>query len=280
MSWNNLYEILSRNVHWEVFVRTDAQSVQPWTMIYAVISDIHANLEALEAVLRDFRRDFDGQIICLGDIVGYGADPEKCIERIRRECSRIDEAKLPIVRGNHDEAVCTGNVGRFNHAAAKVAIWTQRRLDEQSEAFLRSLPLSLQLEDTLLVHGSPHEPEKFHYIHEAGEIRAAFYAFPENIHLCFIGHTHMAKAALETDGGITSLNEKRIVLQQNARYLINPGSVGQPRDRDPRASYVVWDTEKRDALFRRVEYDVDTAQRKIIQSGLPEVLARRLSSGT
>ncbi len=245
----------------------------------AFISDIHANLEALEVVLEDIREQAADRILCLGDIVGYGPDPNPCVALVRK----VSEA---TVIGNHDWAA----LGRmdtiaFNEYARAAADWTSNSLDAHSREYLSLLPLDKVLDGGIrLVHASPLEPERWTYVLSFREAGRQFEAFEER--LCFIGHSHLPIVIQEKDGE----GEDRLVareypdhepfaLQAGSRYIINVGSVGQPRDRDPRAAYVIYDDEADSVLLRRLEYPVPVVQEKIRGSGLPDFLAQRLSDG-
>lgn len=240
-------------------------------MIIAIISDVHANLEALSTVLEDVRRQGAERLWCLGDVVGYGADPNAV-------CDRIAAAADSAIAGNHDWAA----VGRidgesFNSAAATAIEWTARQLSETSRAWLAALPLVRIEGEARLVHATPSEPAAWRYALSLGDAEAEMQAYQEP--LCLIGHSHFP-ATYEYDGTRTRhLADERVALVPGRRYLVNVGSVGQPRDGDPRASYLLYDTEGGQLARRRLEYDVETAARKIREAGLPEFLAQRLHRG-
>jgi len=240
---------------------------------YAVLSDIHANLEALQAVLADAARRTDA-VLCLGDLVGYGADPVACIEIVA-------ERAQSIVCGNHEHAVAgLIDLEWFNVHARAAAEWTRERLDDDHKTYLASLPLVAEVGDATLVHASPDRPGDWEYLLSAQDGFDAFGAFTTR--LCFVGHSHLA--------GMWSLGssgpEHRagaavdLELERGRRYLVNVGSVGQPRDRDPRAAYAIWDSERGTVAIRRVVYDVATAREKILLGGLPRFLADRLAWGS
>jgi diadenosine tetraphosphatase ApaH/serine/threonine PP2A family protein phosphatase len=219
---------------------------------YAILSDIHGNLEALRAVLADCADEVDG-VLCLGDTVGYGADPLACVDLVaeRAEAS---------VAGNHEYAV-GGRLRMtwFNHYARAAAEWTQERLDDDHRAYLIALPVTREIAGATLVHASPSEPEQWDYLVTAEDGLAAFGASS--------GPEHRPGAGL-------------VQAERGRRYLVNVGSVGQPRDRDARAAYAVWDVEAGRLQIRRVDYDVATARRKIVEAGLPRFLADRLAVGS
>jgi diadenosine tetraphosphatase ApaH/serine/threonine PP2A family protein phosphatase len=243
-------------------------------MRYLVLSDIHANLPALEAVLQD-APPFD-RIWCIGDVIGYGPDPSECVELLR-------EYEHDCIAGNHDWAT----LGRldsddFNPDARRALEWTRTHLDGAGRAYLEQLPTSLTFDDFTLVHGSPRQPV-WEYILYAGVAASNFEYF--NTPYCFVGHTHAPAIFEEThENGFVSaitflpMYDDPIDLPAN-RLIINPGSVGQPRDSDPRSSYLILDTDARTILYRRVEYPVEKTQQRMYQLGLPMRLAARLSNG-
>jgi diadenosine tetraphosphatase ApaH/serine/threonine PP2A family protein phosphatase len=241
-------------------------------MRYAVLSDVHANLEALRAVLADCRTDVDS-ILCLGDVVGYGADPEPCIEIV------AERAEF-LIAGNHEHGVAgLLPLDWFNRMARAAAEWTAARLDADHRAYLADLPLSLQVGDATLVHASPANPDEWEYLLTAEDGFEAFAAFDSR--LCFVGHSHRPACwSLGSSGPEYRPGTVDIALDGGRRYIVNVGSVGQPRDRDTRACYAIWDQEARRVAIRRVSYDWTEARRKIIAAGLPRVLADRLAHGS
>jgi len=234
------------------------------------ISDIHGNLEALEAVLKVLDEMKVRTIYCLGDIVGYGPDPSACLSLVRESCE-------VIIAGNHDWAVCGKTpIETFNPIARQAVIWTRKSLKDEELEFLSSLPLLFSIEKGILVHASPFQPEKWWYITTLWDASVAFSQF--DLPLCFVGHTHVPL--------IFTLSGKKIIekdyplmVSENERYIINIGSVGQPRDHDPRGAFVVWEKGKGKIEIFRVGYNVKETQRKIIQKGLPVWLAERLALG-
>ena len=241
-------------------------------MRYAVLGDIHANLEALEAVLAHIDGQRVDACLCTGDIVGYGADPVTCLELVHDTC-------LYIVQGNHDEmAAADDRPENFNAWAEQAVMWTRERLGPDQRRWLGALPLTIRPEpDLLVVHGSPARPERWYYLELLVYAREAFGVVEDGV--CFVGHTHRPWTYRMRDGDITGHDLGEHDLDPDARYLFNPGSVGQPRDRDPRAAYAVYDTTTRRIELHRVAYDIDTAMSKIRSAGLPGYLASRLSSG-
>jgi predicted phosphodiesterase len=238
-------------------------------MRYLILSDLHANWEALQAVLEDAEGRHD-EIACCGDIVGYGADPDLVTAWVRSNVNAV-------VRGNHDKA-CAGleDLEWFNPAARASALWTQKVVDPENLEYLRRLARGPEnCHGFQLIHGSPVDEDEY-LLTEMEVDNIAPYLDTD---VTFFGHTHVQAAFLCHRNGVKTLRQEVIQRENDVRYLINPGSVGQPRDNDPRAAYVLYDTELRTIAFRRVAYDVEAAQQKIIQAGLPDLLARRLATG-
>ncbi len=248
--------------------------------MYAVISDIHGNLEALEAVLDDMPEGVE-RVYCLGDVVGYGASPNEC-------CDRVRELGMPVISGNHDLAVTDPetDLAWFNPVAAAAVEWTRGRITDSNAAFLFSLPRTLHGEEALFVHGSVRDPDE--YIVDsatAGENLALLKSEYPGIRVCFFGHTHVKAIAPLPPGGASVADSEPLDLGSNGPYLVNPGSVGQPRDGDSFASYVLVGGPSEgseggpEVAYRFVEYDIEKAQAGIRAAGLPTVLADRLSQG-
>jgi diadenosine tetraphosphatase ApaH/serine/threonine PP2A family protein phosphatase len=238
---------------------------------YAILSDIHGNLEALRAVLADADGRADA-LLCLGDTVGYGADPLPCVELVA-------ERAQAIVGGNHEHAV-TGRMDLrwFNRHARVAAEWTAQRLDDDHRAWLGALPLVFEIADATLVHASPARPEDWDYLVSAEDGFRAFAAF--STRWCFVGHSHLPAAwSLGSSGPDHKAGAQTVQQEQGRRYIVNVGSVGQPRDHDPRAAYAVWDAEAGHVSIRRVAYDDAAARAKILAAGLPRFLADRLAIG-
>lgn len=240
-------------------------------MRYAILSDIHANLEALRAVLADADGRVDA-LLCLGDVVGYGADPAACIDLVTQRCHAI-------VGGNHEHAVAGRlDLDWFNPYARAAAEWTRTRLGDDARAWLGALPLVRELEDATLVHASPGQPGEWEYLVTAEDGFAEFPAFATR--LCFVGHSHVPGVwAVGSWGREHDLGDVDVAIESGTRYIVNVGSVGQPRDRDARAAYALWDPAARRVTIRRVPYDVATARSKIVAAGLPRFLAERLAEG-
>jgi len=235
------------------------------------VSDVHANLEALRAVLDDAAPRADG-VLCLGDTVGYGADPGPCVELLAGRARAI-------VAGNHEHGVAgLLDLDWFNRWARAAAEWTRERLDDDHRAWLRALPLTHEVEDATLVHASPESPDEWDYLVTAEDGYGAFAHFASR--WCFVGHSHVASAwSLGSSGPDYEPFPTVVTAEAGRRYIVNVGSVGQPRDRDPRAAYAVWDVAAGRVEVRRVAYDVDTARAKIVAAGLPRFLADRLAAG-
>ncbi len=237
-----------------------------------VISDIHANLSALEAVLSAARR-YDA-VWCLGDIVGYGPDPNECVEIIQSLPNLIH------LTGNHDAATLGNiNLEAFNRDARISAQWTKSVLSANSMQFLRLAKEKEIIENVCLVHGSPRNPV-WEYLLDTYTASINFEHFETDI--CFVGHTHQPTIYVESDGprkAIWKYLAPGEVYKINGRTILNPGSVGQPRDHDPRASFALYDTEQKAWRLMRVDYDVSKVQQRIIDKGLPRRHALRLKQG-
>lgn len=241
-----------------------------------LISDLHSNREALATILRNVARKRIGRLICLGDIVGYGAHPNHVLEMLRRS-----RRKKVIIRGNHDRvAMGSGEPHEFNSAASEAILWTRERLSRRNMSFLQSFPVGPiePAPGVLLCHGSPDDEDEYLMSdYQAGRI---FQSWPHR--LMFFGHTHLPYVFRLADGEVQGMlidGTMTVPLEPDCRYLINPGSVGQPRDRDWRTSFAIWDDERDTVRFCRLEYDVESTQDAILAEGLPPILANRLSSG-
>ena len=236
----------------------------------AVLSDIHANLEALDAVLADASAQHCDQFVCLGDIVGYNADPSECLQRIRK-------LNCPVVKGNHDEqASIAVSTEEFNEMAEEAIGWTREHLSAEEKAWLADLRLMKTVRDFTIVHATLHTPGQWGYVFNDLDAIASFTY--QQTALCFFGHTHWPSAFLRDDS-VHRVAVGQIVLVPGRKYFINPGSIGQPRDRDWRAAYCIYDTERNVVEQHRVKYDLASAQRKIRAAGLPPRLADRLAVG-
>ncbi len=233
----------------------------------AVISDIHGNWEALKRVSQYLEKNID-EIWCLGDIVGYGPEPSKCIEWVKGNCKYV-------VCGNHDKAVWdTGELIYFNPWAQEAILWTKSKLSEEDIKFLRSLPLCVKEKEFLLVHSSPVNPEQWTYIFSLWEAKEAFQHCEEKV--IFVGHTHVPSAFQFGDEEIKEIDFP-ININNRFRYIINPGSVGQPRDKDPRASFGILYENTFELV--RIPYDIKATQKKMYEENLPIFLITRLAQG-
>jgi predicted phosphodiesterase len=247
-------------------------------MRYLVLSDIHANIDALDAVLSAAAAEGYDDVLVLGDLVGYGAEPNAVIDRVRSLQPKA------VIRGNHDK-VASGleSAEGFNPTAQKAANWTRDALTDENRAYLGSLaqgPLAVD-DFTLLCHGSPVDEDTYLF----GEADVVEALIASSRPLCLFGHTHLPMAAaLTTERSLEvifhgSRDRQSIRFVDGWRYLVNPGSVGQPRDGDPRAAYAVLDTEAREIEVSRVLYPVERANERILAAGLPNVLGQRLTLG-
>ncbi|MFB3919857.1 MAG: metallophosphoesterase [Candidatus Velamenicoccus archaeovorus] len=241
-------------------------------MRYAIFSDVHANLEALEVVLDHLAGVDIGRYFFVGDIVGYGADPSACI-RLLASLGAV------MVCGNHDWAV-SGDLTTdyFNEAAAAAVEWTKERLSSSEKKFLHGLALVQEESDFCLVHGTLDHPEAFDYMTDRHRAAKTFYTLKKSI--CFVGHLHQAGIFAETSDGVVGIPASGSrKLDKRERYIVNVGSVGQPRDGDPRACFCIFDGADRTLEFQRLDYDVKRAADKIRAAGLPQTLASRLYAG-
>jgi len=250
----------------------------------AIISDIHSNLQALEAVIADLERENPDVVYCLGDIVGYGAEPNECAEVVR------SVADGRVILGNHDLVTVDpppDYLESFNPDARVAVEYQRERLSETNISWLAGLPESLNEGEYLFYHGSPVSTD--HYLTSSSDLFQALNALDGvDFRLLFFGHTHVPTAiAVSSEGPFLANSrfepesevETVLALEDDARYLINPGSVGQPRDRNSASAYAVVDLDEEIVRFRRVEYDIAEAQRRILDAGLPAFLAQRLEFG-
>lgn len=239
-------------------------------MRIALFGDIHANLEALDAVLADAAQQGCTDHVCMGDIVGYNADPSACLERVR-------ESNWPVVKGNHDEDA-SGNhsLDSMNPVAASALRWTREQLSDEQRDWLRKIRMVRQVEDFTVVHSTLDQPQSWNYVTNKFDAMSNFsYQFTN---LCFHGHTHVPRIFVR-DSRVAEVEADSVVIEPGMKYFINTGSVGQPRDGDWRACYVIYDMPTSTVTFRRIEYDLATTQEKIRAAGLPEGLAERLAEG-
>ena len=245
-------------------------------MRYLVFTDIHGNLEALLAVLKAVLKKRIDHYLFLGDLVGYGASPNEVVQKLAAL------KPLSLVRGNHDKAVCgLDSVQTFNPIAASAIFWTKSRITKKNFDFLYRIKKSPDVvhETITICHGAPFDED--YYIFGEFDAAEAFSYFQTPI--CFFGHTHFPFVYAEkeqiVEGTFLEGRSNEVKLEKGVRYLINPGSVGQPRDRNPMAACAIYDSDARSVKFYRVEYDVAEAQRKILDQNLPPALAERLTLG-
>lgn len=215
-------------------------------MRYAVISDIHANLPALTAVLQDIEQQHCDRTVCLGDIVGYGFQPNECVKLIR-------ERAFACVKGNHDEYIGGDeNPDGFNKAAATAVNWSRSQLRSEDRRWLSDLPLKVELDGFTLVHGSLDAPQRWGYVFENLDAAASF-AYQDTA-LCFFGHTHVPIAFVR-DTGVRGGTYSKFRVEPGKKYFVNAGSVGQPRDRNPKAAYVIYDLPQQTIELRRIAFE-------------------------
>ena len=239
-------------------------------MRFAIISDIHANLEAFEAVLADARDNKCTDFVCLGDVVGYNANPHECVDWVR-------QLDCPIVKGNHDEQASLGESSRdFNEMAEAAIQWTRDHLTAEDKNWLRDLKLQREVRDFTVVHATLDSPGQWGYVFNNLDAAASFTY--QQTAVCFFGHTHVPMAFIRDDG-VQRQQIDKLQIDPGKKYFINVGSVGQPRDGDWHSAYCIYDTDSNVVEQRRVKYDLATAQKKIIEAGLPHLLADRLAIG-
>ncbi|MDB4419038.1 metallophosphatase family protein [bacterium] len=239
-------------------------------MRIALFGDIHANLEALNAVLADAEEQGCTTHICMGDVVGYNADPVACLEKIQA-------ADWPVVKGNHDDVASNlDTLENMNPVASAALQWTRDQLNDDQKEWLRNLRMVRQIEDFTVVHATLDQPQAWNYVTNKFDAMSNFsYQFTN---LCFHGHTHVPRIFVR-ESRVTDLPAEQVIIEPGKKYFVNTGSVGQPRDGDWRACYVIYDLPTGSISFRRVEYDIETTQKKIRDAGLPEMLAERLATG-
>lgn len=241
-------------------------------MRIALVSDIHGNLEALTAVLHDAESRQIDEIACLGDVIGYGADPAECLDLIESTC-RIR------LMGNHESAA----LGRMNdlamnEIARRSMSWTREQLSDRHVALIESFEIERWIDNLHLVHASPFEPENWHYVLTPKAAAQAFEA--TEAFICFFGHSHLPTIfSIGEDQKVRSRFGHDFQPLEENRYLVNVGSVGQPRDDDPRSSYVVYDTDTFDVYFHRIAYDFTVTQKKLAEANAPAMLIERIAIG-
>lgn len=240
-------------------------------MRYAIFSDVHSNLEAFESVLSAYEKEGIDKYLCVGDIVGYGANPKECIKINRKR-------QIITVAGNHDWA-STGKfrIEFFNPYAREAVLWTKQQIDTGEVDYLNNLELVYRQEDFCLVHGTLLSPECFDYLFELSDAKDSFKVMQTT--LCFVGHTHSPIIFEKDDEKINYSKETAIKIEPNKQYIVNVGSVGQPRDGDNRTCFCIYDSKEKTVQIKRVEYEIKTSQIKILDAGLPSFLANRLILG-
>lgn len=239
-------------------------------MRYAVIADIHANLEALEVVLADSKEQKCTHYCCVGDVVGYNANPKECLDIVR-------SMGMPVVKGNHDE-YCSSeeDLEGFNPHAAEAVNWTRKQLSTEDRQWLRELKYVRLVASFSMVHATLDGPQRWGYVFDKLAAAASFTY--QNTAICFFGHTHVPVAFVR-DSVVRGGTYSKFKVEAGKKYFINVGAVGQPRDNNPKCSYVVYDVDEGTIEQRRLDYDIATAQKKILAAGLPERLAERLAYG-
>jgi len=241
-------------------------------MRQAIISDVHANLAALEQVLRCVEREHCDQIICLGDNVGYGPYPNECVDKVHA-------AAAVTLAGNHDHAILGyTSMEDFNEYAGEALAWSLPQMQAATLGLMKNDPLQWRHPNLLYVHATPFESEQWHYVTNITDAALNFGAFSEQV--CFVGHSHHPVIFSESkDHQVRFRVTREAQLEPDQRYIINVGSVGQPRDGNPDAAFVIFDTEQHHVRWIRVEYDVAATQQAMRQFGLPGFVIRRLAIG-
>lgn len=240
-------------------------------MKYAIIADIHGNLEAFQTVLKDIEAQNCTHKICLGDVVGYGANPKECLDLVR-------SMNIPCIMGNHDE-MCSGenHLEGFNPYAAAAILWTRRQLSADDRKWLRELKYLRLVVNFTIVHATLDAPQRWQYVFDKLAAAASFTY--QNTPVCFFGHTHVPVAFVKDTTTVRGGTYSKFKVEPGKKYFVNVGSVGQPRDNNPKAAYVVYDLDEKTIELRRLDYDIPTAQRKILAAKLPSRLAERLALG-
>jgi len=239
-------------------------------MKYAVIADIHANLEALEVVLDDARTQNCTHYCCVGDVVGYNANPKECLDIIRN-------MGMPCVKGNHDE-YCSSDeaLDGFNPHAAEAVNWTRKQLTEEDRQWLRDMKYVRLVGSFSMVHATLDGPQRWGYVFDKLAAAASFTY--QNTSVCFFGHTHVPVAFIR-DSVVRGGTYSKFKVEAGRKYFVNVGSVGQSRDGVAKATYVIYDLNEQSIELRRLDYDIPKAQKKILEAGLPPRLAERLAYG-
>ncbi len=241
-------------------------------MRYIVFSDLHSNLEALKQFEKEISSIHFDRLVCLGDIAGYGADPNLCVDWVR---NNVDFT----LAGNHDLAIVEKtDISYFNEYAIEACKWTQKILTAENRKFLESLPMDKEENGIYWVHASPYQPARWHYIISKKGAEKHFGSFGASV--CFVGHSHKPIILEQKpEGEINDYVADLWDIEPENRYIFNDGSLGQPRDGNPEAAYILYDSDEHTVEFKRFDYDFTQTQNKIIENGLPAYLADRLSRG-
>ena len=239
-------------------------------MKFAIIADIHGNLDAFQVVLDDAKKQQVSHYACLGDVVGYNANPKECLDIVRA-------MNMPCVKGNHDD-YCSSDehLEGFNPAAAEAVNWTRTQLTDDDRQWLRDLKYSRMVTNFTIVHATLDGPQRWGYVFDKLAAAASFTY--QNTSVCFFGHTHVPVAFMK-DSVVRGGTYSKFKTEPGKKYFVNVGAVGQPRDNNPKAAYVIYDTVDGTIEIRRLDYDIAAAQKKILAAGLPERLAERLAYG-
>jgi len=234
---------------------------------FLILSDIHANWDALDAVLNRAEGLYDLVLNC-GDLVGYGPEPNRVVDWCRA-------TNVAVVRGNHDKAaVGLADLEWFNPIAKEAALWTSDMLTQENRVYLATLPIGpLPVQDFAILHGSPDDEDE--YLVQASDLNGINPAYT----LSFFGHTHLQGGFCIHRNQVGELEDRTVFIEETSAYLVNPGSVGQPRDHDPRAAFALYDSDAKTVAYHRVDYDISSTAKKIFDAGLPEALGLRLFRG-
>ncbi|HKI68669.1 MAG TPA: metallophosphoesterase family protein [Verrucomicrobiae bacterium] len=239
-------------------------------MKFAIIADIHANLEAFQVILEDIKNQECTHYVCLGDVVGYNANPKECLDIVR-------QMNIPCVKGNHDEYCSSDSaLDGFNPAAAEAVNWTRKQLTEGDRQWLRDLKYTRMITNFSIVHATLDAPQRWGYVFDKLAAAASFTY--QTTPICFFGHTHVPVAFMR-DTVVRGGTYSKFKIDPSKKYFVNVGAVGQPRDNNPKAAYVVYNADEGTIELRRLNYDIPKAQKKIREAGLPERLADRLAFG-
>ena len=239
-------------------------------MKFAIIADIHANLDALQVVLADIKEQKCTHYACVGDVVGYGPNPRECLDIVR-------SMGMPCVKGNHDEYCSTDQeLDGFNPHAAEAVTWTRNQLSAEDRQWLKDLKYFRMVTSFSMVHATLDAPDRWGYVFNKLDAAASFPY--QNTAVCFFGHTHVPVAFIR-DTMVRGGTYSKFKVEAGKKYFVNVGSVGQPRDKNPKAAYVVYDVIEGTIELRRLDYDIPAVQKKILAAGLPARLAERLAFG-